>query len=239
MKKILLGTAIALCLLSTPILAACAQSQVFREGDRSKAQIAITMDDCYNMDIISQVLDIAEEYGVHVTFYPIGINIKPEDGELWRRVVEGGHEIGNHTWSHAQIEQKVSSQYIFRQFVRLEEALDAALGYHYTVRTFRPPYGRDGLAAYRRLYEKHGYPYIVKWSISNIDFDACRKKLQNGSILLFHANQKDLDCIRQLIPAALEMGLTPVTVSELLELAPVIRERDEGKTEGPVHTVSP
>lgn len=50
--------------------------------------------------------------------------------------------------------------------------------------------------------------------------------MQNGSILLYHANPKDIRCLKRLIPALREAGYTCVTVSDLLGLPPVPDERD-------------
>ena len=41
------------------------------------------------------------------------------------------------------------------------------------------------------------------------------KKVQNGSILLYHARKKDYECLAELIPMLLDAGYEPVTVSEL------------------------
>ena len=48
--------------------------------------------------------------------------------------------------------------------------------------------------------------------------DRARKaaeKVQNGSILLYHARKKDYECLAELIPMLLDAGYEPVTVSEL------------------------
>lgn len=54
--------------------------------------------------------------------------------------------------------------------------------------------------------------------------------VQGGSILLYHTNHKDIECLKVLIPQLLEQGYTPVTVSELLGLPPVEPELLSGKS---------
>ena len=44
---------------------------------------------------------------------------------------------------------------------------------------------------------------------------------ENGSILLFHTNYEDLECLKVLIPMLLEEGYELVTVSELLGMVPL------------------
>ena len=46
------------------------------------------------------------------------------------------------------------------------------------------------------------------------------EKVQNGSILLYHARHKDYVCLETLIPQLLEAGFEPVTVSELFGFPP-------------------
>lgn len=221
----LIGLLMAVC-LAFSAAGALADGTVWRFGDESSPKIAITMDDCYRKEFVVATLDLCDKYDIKITFFPVGSTIKEADGDLWRRIVESGHEIGNHTYTHKSLSKDGMSYAAIRsQFVRLEKALDKALGYHYEVSLYRPPYGNAGSAAHWRLYEKCGYPNIIKWSVSQTDFNKCMKQVKNGSILLFHANSKDVKCLEQLIPAVLEAGFEPVTVSELLGLEPITKER--------------
>lgn len=71
-----------------------------------------------------------------------------------------------------------------------------------------------------------GYQYVVKWDVSQTDFEQVIKDIQNGSILLFHGRQKDIRCLEQLIPWLLQQGYECVTVSDLLGIAPVATSTD-------------
>ena len=89
------------CLLATLLLlAASASAETYFHGDESAPQIAVTVDDCYNMEVVTGFLDLAAEHGFKLTFFPIGRAVRTKDAEIWRRVVSDGHEIGNHTNSH-------------------------------------------------------------------------------------------------------------------------------------------
>ncbi len=61
--------------------------------------IYLTFDDGPNEPYTSQVLDILKEHGAKATFFFCGKNILRFPG-VTRRVVEEGHAIGNHTYSH-------------------------------------------------------------------------------------------------------------------------------------------
>ena len=71
---------------------------VIRTGpDESK--VALTFDDCWSESAVKQILQIAKENEIKVTFFPTGRVIKKYP-ELWQQVIAEGHEIANHTYSH-------------------------------------------------------------------------------------------------------------------------------------------
>lgn len=188
-------------------------------GDPASKRIAITVDDMFGLDHLESILNLCQTYQIHMTFFPVGSQIKPENAALWQRVVDEGHEIGNHTFSHRNIE-KLTVDQLKRQLERTQEALDAVLKEPYPLRLFRPPYGKydrmggGSSAALGSL----GYHYIILWNVAVTDADEAFKKTKNGSILLFHTNKKDVRCLEALIPMLLDAGFMPVTVSELLGL---------------------
>ncbi len=228
MKKLLI-LILAAALSLAPIFGVCAEREpaVWRSGSEDVNKIAITVDDCTRMQHMESILDLCDKCGIKITFFPIGNAIYEEDGDIWRRVVESGHEIGNHTFGHKNISKALPDDQRRRQLVKMENALDTALGYHYETRVFRPPYGNRGSISVWRRFASHGYPDIILWSVDSTNFEACLSSVKNGSILLFHTKQKDVECLEKLVPAIIEMGLEPVTISELLGLEPFVKERSE------------
>jgi len=71
-------------------------------------KVALTFDDGPDPKITPQILDILKEKGVSATFFTIGLNTNLNPG-LVQRAYNEGHEIGNHTYTHPNIE-KISSQ---------------------------------------------------------------------------------------------------------------------------------
>ncbi len=201
---------------------------VVRNGDRTKKQVAITIDDCFNMDMVQRTYDVSMQYNVPITFFILGINMEAKDAELWRTIAESHNEIGNHTWGHISLASLTHRQ-IYTQLTKAQEALDATLGYHYPMQVFRPPYGhlnRNGKKHVNQAVQDVGFDHGVLWDISQTDFNECYPQVQNGSILLFHTNPKDLQCIEQLIPRLLEDGYELVTVSKMLGKDPVATSTD-------------
>lgn len=195
-------------------------------GSRNEKRISITVDDCYDSENVQAILALCQEYEIAVTFFVIGQALKLEDQPLWQAVLDEGCEIGNHTWSHARLPD-LNSRDIKRQLSRTQEKLNTLLGYDYPMQVMRPPYGRLSVDAGKKSYiwvveaiEAAGYKHAVRWDVSQTDPDKAITQVQNGSILLYHANKKDVRCLTQLIPALLEKGYECVTVSALLNIAP-------------------
>ena len=63
--------------------------------------------------------------------------------------------------------------------------------------------------------KRFGFDHIVYWEISQTDPAKAMELIQPGSILLFHANNKDTRCMEALIPQLLEQGYEIVTISEM------------------------
>ena len=65
-----------------------------------------------------------------------------------------------------------------------------------------------------------GYEHILRWDVSQTDPAKAIEKVQNGSVLLYHARHKDYVCLETLIPQLLVAGFEPFTVSELFGFDP-------------------
>lgn len=225
MKFIQKIACLALALFLVPIFPAQAVEAGYTvfHGSREEKRVAITVDDCYNIENVQAILDLCKQHGIPVTFFVIGSALKMKDASVWRAAVESGHEIGNHTWSHARLPD-LNSRDIKLQLNRTQEKLNTLLGYEYNMQVMRPPYGRlstdpDKKSDIRvvEAIEAAGYVHAVRWDVSQTDPDKALKAVKNGSILLYHAYKKDVRCLTELIPKLLEIGYECVTVSELLQ----------------------
>lgn len=105
--------------------------------------VALTFDDG-PWEYTSDLLDILSDYDAEATFFVCGGNMGG-DGQitdyghpaLLRRMVDEGHQVGTHTWAHADL-TTVDEYGILDQLLLNEQALVQALGRIPTY--FRPPY---------------------------------------------------------------------------------------------------
>ncbi len=197
-------------------------SFAIRNGSRSEKKVALTVDDSFDLESTWKIRDLFHELGVVGTFFPIGKQIHQSDGEEWRKILEYGNEIGSHNYGHYKMGGSPTWTTI-SALGRTQQALDAALGYHYQIQVFRPPFGNITDAGgngrhFQKALEKFGYEHVILWDVSQTDPDKAYEKVQNGSILLYHARSKDCKCLERLIPRLLEDGYEMVTVSQLLGL---------------------
>ncbi|MCL1855006.1 MAG: polysaccharide deacetylase family protein [Clostridia bacterium] len=195
---------------------ACALAITYHAGDPSQERIAITVDDCENSTILSEMLDLFQEQEIHATFFVLGRALRMEDRDLWRRVLADGHEIGNHTFGHLCLTAGgVTSRMVKSQLRRTEDMLNQVLGFEYPMYLLRPPYGKCQINGAKTRIKNAGYEHIILWSVSQIDPRKALEKIQNGSVCLYHSNTKDLHCLKEIIPRLKEAGYEMVTVSDL------------------------
>lgn len=217
MKKLL---AMLLCLLFV-FSAAAAEGTVgydftVRNASREEKRIAITVDDCYNLKHVESIFNLCQEYNIPMTFFVCGTSMMVEHRELWTDIIDFGCEIGNHTYGHKDMSEANDTSLRF-QILRNQQALDTVLGYHYEMQVFRPPYGKYNRYVTAALQE-YGYAHNVLWDVDSTKYKTAYKNTQNGSILIYHANKADVNCLTKLIPMLVEDGYEFCTVSRLLGL---------------------
>ena len=195
-----------------------------KHGSRERKMVAFTVDDCYQerRQFIVQDVELCNQYGVRMTFFPIYKTgcLQERFRDIWQSVLDAGCEIGCHGYQHLHLG---SFDYwtLMKRLGRWQEELDKTLGYHYETRWLRPPYGSiDGGKKINKkqvtsALKRFGFEHIVHWEISQTDPVKAMELIQPGSILLFHANNKDTRCMETLIPQLLEQGYEIVTISEL------------------------
>jgi peptidoglycan/xylan/chitin deacetylase (PgdA/CDA1 family) len=175
-----------------------------RSGPDTQPRVGITVDDLFtsaNADDVAALLDVGKAKGVKFTFFPTGAALQTHldagKSDVWKRVVEEGHEIGNHTYTHTNLTTQSDAQ-VRSELSRTRDALSACLGsVPYTMRMMRPPGGAGGYVdggdtRIQKINAEFGYS-MAMWTIDS-NYTAGNASLankvvstaQNGSIALFH-----------------------------------------------------
>ena len=195
---------------------------VIHHADTTEKRIAITVDDCFQMDNLKTIAKLAIDRGGRLTLFPIGQNVV-RDGMsdiLKACVFDYGFEIENHTWSHSRI-FRMSEEDMAAEIWKQRAAVNQALGVNYQEHFFRLM-GGDGEYDQRthNYLRQLGYLGIADWSLSGSDADLERIKssLAPGKIYLFHTTDADTAKLKEFIPYAVSQGYELVTLNELLGL---------------------
>ena len=98
--------------------------------------LALTFDDGPG-PYTAQVLAILRRYGVPATFFMIGENVAKYPDTL-RQVLDAGHSVGNHTWSHPNLGKRTDAQ-VREEIERTSDAIAGVAGACPLL--FRAPYG--------------------------------------------------------------------------------------------------
>ena len=202
-----------------------------RFGAKYPKKIALTFDDGPNSDYTPKILDILKEKKCPATFFVIGANIQ-NNIPLLRREYKEGHEIGNHTYTHPDLD--MTSDNRERIELRSTRLLIESILDHSTL-LFRAPSLNDAeptnLVQIRGLSTAHDEGFISvtsfidtnDWeedvSVDSIVARAIRR-IHDGNIMLMH----DAGGIRSATVAALphiidyyrQHGYEFVTVSSLM-----------------------
>jgi peptidoglycan/xylan/chitin deacetylase (PgdA/CDA1 family) len=152
-------------------------------------QMALTYDDGPNDPHTLRMLDVLARHGVHATFFMIGkyVQLRPE---IVREVLQAGHSIGNHTFTHPVLSLLTEAE-IRRQLSACQSSLQDATGH--AVKLFRPPFGARRPAVLRIARQLGLQP--VMWNVTGYDWNAppaevierkCTGQIRGGDVILLH-----------------------------------------------------
>lgn len=166
------------------------QEGIIRKGIFFGRKVAaLTFDDGPSSIYTPKILDVLREHNVKATFFVTGRHVEKYP-EIAKRIVQEGHEIGNHSYSHCNM-VLLNDEQLLNEIRRAEQAIVESTGTKPTL--FRPPRGIYNNRVRQRILAE-GY-CIVLWSVSSLDWSflgpktiAFRVKqfVRNGSIILLH-----------------------------------------------------
>ena len=195
--------------------------------ETDRPMVALTFDDGPTARGVDWVLPALEAQGVRATFFLTGAESEAAP-QLVRRLAAGGHEIGNHSFSHQRMMWPFSGGYD-EEISRAGAAISSAGAP--APRFFRPPYGKK-LFALPRAVERQGLT-MVTWDVEDpLDAadgrayaDAVLSDVRPGSIILMHvmypANRTARDALPLVLEGLRSRGYRVVPVGELIDGAAV------------------
>jgi peptidoglycan/xylan/chitin deacetylase (PgdA/CDA1 family) len=167
-----------------------------------------------------RLLDLLNEYKASSTFFLEGRRIH-EFPDVVRRIAKEGHEIGDHTWTHAVLTD-VSDAQIRDELRRTARAISSITGSEPTL--MRPPQGRTDNRV-SKVSKELGMAQVL-WTVTAKDYETDNTTLiskrvlagagRDGIILLHPLHKGTVPAMPSILKTLSKQGYTFVTVSQLL-----------------------
>lgn len=193
--------------------------------------VVLTFDDGPRSPYTEGILDALKEEKAHAVFFVLGSQAEAHP-DLLKRMVDEGHEIGNHTYSHL-LSAGSDHKEMEAEITRTSDVVKAATGR--PTKWFRPVGGALDYGALRAARDT-GHT-LVLWNVDPRDWDNSRaasisgaarivsevigRPISNGSVILLHdgggPRGATVQAVREIIPALKRQGYKFCTLSELYQ----------------------
>ncbi|GHF68362.1 hypothetical protein GCM10018790_52800 [Kitasatospora xanthocidica] len=190
-------------------------------GARTGKNVALTFHGSGDPKLATALLEIAEQRGAKLTVMVVGSWLDQQP-QMARRILDGGHELGNHTQNHLNISAMTPDQAraeIAQCADRLQR-LTGSIG-----RWFRPSAAQYATPMVREQARAVGYEHVLSFDVDPRDYnDPPAAELQRrvlnavrgGSVVALHmGHQCTVDALPAILDGLAKAGLKPVTASQL------------------------
>ena len=192
--------------------------------DTAEKKVALTFNCADGDEDVVSILSTLEKYNIKATFFPLGIWVKAHPDSL-KRIYEKGHEIGNHSFSHADCVTLTRTE-IYDEIIKCNEAVKSVTGKCPVL--FRAPSGSYDNKTIESA-ESAGMT-VIQWSVDSVDwrnnsadeiYDRVVNKAEAGDIIQFHTGTASTAAVlERIITELLNRGFSFVTVGELIYSQP-------------------
>lgn len=187
---------------------------------RDQKMLSVSFDAAWGNEDTQQLIDILGQYNVKATFFVVGewVDKYPESV---RALHAAGHEIMNHSNTHAHLSQ-LSREAIIADVEACSDKIEAVTGVRPTL--IRPPYGEYDNNVISTIRSIGMEP--IQWDVDSLDWkeipadEICQRvisRVSPGSIVLFHnAALHTPEALPTIIETLLQDGYTFVPISQLI-----------------------
>jgi len=189
-------------------------------ADTGRLEVALTFHGSGDRALDRQVLQALSKGGAHVTVLAVGTWLA-QNPDAASMVLDLGHELGNHTWSH----QTMSRLSVAAQRTEIERCRDRIAqltggpGAY-----FRQSAAQHATPELLKLAGAAGYPRVLSYDVDSLDWTdpgvttvrAQLRKATAGSVVSMHlGHQGTLTAIPGILADLDSRGLRPVSASQL------------------------
>jgi peptidoglycan/xylan/chitin deacetylase (PgdA/CDA1 family) len=183
--------------------------------------VALTFHGAGDLAITQQVLDVLAQHRAKATVLAVGTWLASTPDGI-RMVRDGGHETGNHTWSHGDL-ARMQGDPMLTEIERCRDELARLIGSPGTF--FRQSQAQYATATELAEAGKAGYSRVLSYDVDSLDWadpgpDRIRRAVRSaraGSIVSMHLGHAGtVAALPGVLADLADRGLTPVTASQML-----------------------
>ncbi len=185
--------------------------------------ISITFDDGPDPEFTPQVLKLLAKYNAKATFFCIGQKIEKHP-EIFTSILEAGHTVGNHTYSHSRSFGFFGTSRIVQELQKTIDIVKNLSGNKMNL--YRPAFGVTNPNIQKAVQELN--LKSIGWNVRSLDTTPRNEtmvlrrittKVTKGDIILLHdTSAKTVAVLEQLLLFLQQKKLQSVTVDQLLQV---------------------
>lgn len=183
--------------------------------------VALTFHGAGPPELATALLSEAEKAGAHLTILAVGQWLASYP-QMADRILAGGHELGNHTEHHLDIDAMGFAQ-AYEEIEQCAERLEHLTGSR--GRWFRQSQAQHASATVRKAAERAGYSTVLSYDLDSLDYtDPGTRVIENrvldhvrgGDVVSLHlGHRQTVTALPVILEGLHRRGLRAVTASEL------------------------
>lgn len=201
-------------------------SPIYR-GHPDKPMVSFIINVAWGNEFLSDILATLKRHHLSASFFLEGNWVK-KNPDLAKMIVDAGHEVGNHSYSHPDMKH-LSADRVREEMFKANEVIEATTGK--SCQWFAPPSG-----SYRGETVKIAEEFKMKtvmWTVDTVDWqnpdpetllNRVIAKVGNGSLILMHPTAVTAKSLDRLIRLIEQKNLKIGTVSDLMDEKRLIPE---------------
>ncbi|BCB03403.1 polysaccharide deacetylase family protein [Bacillus sp. KH172YL63] len=204
-------------------------------GNPDKPMVSLIINVAWGNEFIPDMLATLKKHQVYATFFLEGRWVK-NNPDLAKMIVDAGHEVGNHSYSHPDMKTLESSK-VRQELKKTNEIIEVTTGEK--VKWFAPPSGsyRDEVVTIASDMDMR----TIMWSVDTIDWqkpspqvlvERVLGKIHKGAIVLMHPTASTANSLNTLILQIKDQHLRLGTISSLVKEERIMDTIDNSPQQG-------
>lgn len=185
--------------------------------------VAITFDDGPHPNFTPRVLELLQKYNARASFFCVGQQVN-QYGAIAKKIVDNGHTIGNHTYTHSNKFGFFGTQKVLSELQKTNTTIKEVTGLE--PKLYRPAFGVTNPSINKAIKKLN--LTTVGWNIRSLDttqrskkviLERITNKINKGDIILLHdSSEKTVEVLEQLLLFLQQHKMQSVTVDQLLDI---------------------